>query len=139
MSWFPIKRRRSGHDPIADLPPAVQQLPMKHFPWPALVVALVLLGLIGLLAFRLQEEHWKTRVWPEDQPFVRLAFGAEAERPITKEQLRQLMKPFYPRVIRFPDEVCVQLNARMGWTDGGSIYCFDAADRHITRSFPVRP
>jgi hypothetical protein len=91
------------------------------------------------MPFKLQEERWKTRIFKEDQTFVRLAYLAEAEGPVTEEQLRHLMKPFYPRVMQFPDEVCVQLNSRMGWTDGGSIYCFDPEDRHITRSFPVRP
>lgn len=93
---------------------------MKRFRWLILLIALGLIGGISVLAFKLQEERWKTRVLPEDRPFVGLALQAEAEGPVDEEQLRHLM-PFYPRVMRFPSEVCVQLNSRMGWTDGGSI------------------
>jgi hypothetical protein len=112
---------------------------MKYLKALSLLAVLGLLGVIDLLTFKLQEERWKTHIFTDDQPFVRLAYLAEAEGPVNEEQLRHLMKPFYPRVMRFPNEVCVQLNSKMGWTDGGSIYCFDAADRHLTRSFPVRP
>jgi hypothetical protein len=110
---------------------------MNLFRWLTILVALGMLGVIGVLFFKLEEKRWETLVLPEDQPFVRLAFRAEGA--ITAEQLRHFEEPFYPRVMRFPNEVCVQLNAKMNWTDGGSIYCFDATDRHITRSFPVRP
>ena len=107
---------------------------MKLFHWLTILVALGMLGVIGV---QLEEKRWETLVFPEDQPFVRLAFREEGA--VTEEQLRHFEKPFYPRVMRFPNEVCVQLNAKMNWTDGGSIYCFDPKDRHITRSFPVRP
>ena len=96
-----------------------------------------MLAIIGLLLFKLLEEHKKSAIFREDQPFVRLAYRAEGA--VTEEQLRHFKKPFYPRVMRFPNEVCVQLNSRLGWTDGGSIYCFDATDHHMTRSYPVRP
>ncbi|HCF25323.1 MAG TPA: hypothetical protein DER67_07360 [Novosphingobium sp.] len=85
----------------------------------------------------LVEERWKTRIRDEDEPFVRLAYLREGAT--NDEGVRHLMKPLYPRVIRFPNEVCVQLNSKMGWTDGGSIYCFDPKNRSATRSFPVRP
>ncbi len=102
-----------------------------------LVAFLTLVGLAGFLAMELVEERWKTRIRDEDEPFVRLAYLREGAT--NDEGVRHLMKPFYPRVIRFPNEVCVQLNSKMGWTDGGSIYCFDPKNRNATRSFPVRP
>jgi hypothetical protein len=100
-----------------------------------LVVIVALLVLVGFLCCELFEERWKTRVWPEDEPFVRMAYDMEAA-PGKGQDFRQ-KGVFYPRVIRFPDEVCVQLNSNFGWTDGGSIYCFRSTDRKATRSFPV--
>lgn len=97
----------------------------------------MLLILAGYLAYGLLYERHKTEVWREDEPFVRLAYDIEAA-PRSGEDLKKI-DVFYPRVIRFPAEVCVQLKSNPGWTDGGSIYCFNSTDLSRTRSFPVRP
>lgn len=102
-----------------------------------LVAIIALLILTGFLSYKLLYERRKTEVRREDEPFVRLAYDAEAAPASGRDLERREI--YYPRVIRFPEEVCVQLKSNPGWTDGGSIYCFDADDRKETRSFPVRP
>ena len=97
----------------------------------------MLIALAAFLAFQWFQERWRTQILPRDEPYVRLAFNMEAT-PGDGERLRR-EGVFYPRIIHFPSEVCVQLNSNWNYTDGGSIYCFNAADRAATRSFPVRP
>ena len=107
----------------------------------AIIATGVVIGLCCLSAYlfwELKKEQFKNEVWKEDQPFVTLAFAQEGA-PASGEGLRQFQKVFYPRVMRFPEEVCVRLGANPGWTDGGSIYCFDAKSRRLTRAYPVRP
>ena len=100
-------------------------------------VIFILIAFVAFLAFQWFQERWRTQISATDEPFVRLAFNMEAA-PGNGERLRR-QGIFYPRVIQFPNEVCVQLNSNWNYTDGGSIYCFNAADRKATRSFPVRP
>lgn len=104
----------------------------------AIGAVIALSCLSAFLLLELEKERWKTKVWEEDEPFVALAFAQEGA-PENGEGLRQFKKVFYPRVMRFPNEICVQLGANWGWTDGGSIYCFDPTSRRPTRSFPVSP
>lgn len=101
----------------------------------AAIIGLTILA--AFLGYELLYERVKDEVWRDDEPFVRLAYDAEAA-PKSGRELERL-GVFYPRIIRFPEEVCVQLRSNPGWTDGGSIYCFDASDKKETRFYPVRP
>jgi|TARA_Y100000310_G_C20200856_1_gene586829 hypothetical protein len=96
-----------------------------------------LLMLSAYLAYNLLYEKQKNAVWREDEAFVRFAYAIEAAPASGQDLMKKNV--FYPRVIRFPTEVCVQLNSNPGWTDGGNIYCFSSADRRRTRTFPARP
>lgn len=102
-----------------------------------LVAIIALLILAGSLTYEFLYERHKTQISRQDEPFVQLAYDMEAA-PASGQELRH-KEVFYPRVIRFPEEVCVQLNSNPGFTDGGSIYCFRSTDRKPVRSFPVRP
>lgn len=103
----------------------------------AIAPAVILAILAGYLWLALKQARWESRVANDDEAFVVLAYRREGA--FSEEAMLQFRKALYPRVIRFPGEVCVQLRARAGWTDGGSIYCFAADTRRPTRSFLVAP
>jgi hypothetical protein len=95
----------------------------------------VLLILSGYLAHSLLYEQQKAEIGREDEPFVRLAYAIETA-PASGQDLKQ-KNVFYPRVIRFPAEVCVQLVPNPGWTDGRGIYCFNPAYAQQSRQTPI--